>query len=116
MYFDLKTMLKDVLEITGEPEVIQKCKTGKRLIEIDLEKKKKKGNLIKVDKIDLGFGVDRIPKKLRTADLVSKAKVTEFKKECQQLVISMVFKLIEKSPLRKNFSFCSASSVFEQSP
>ena len=35
MYFDLKTMLKDVLEIIVEPEVIQKCKTGKR------EKKRK---------------------------------------------------------------------------
>ena len=41
MYFDLKTMLKDLLEIIVEPEVIQKCKTGKRLIKIDLKKKKK---------------------------------------------------------------------------
>ena len=40
MYFDLKTMLKDLLEIIVEPEVIQECKTGKRLIETDLEKKK----------------------------------------------------------------------------
>ena len=36
MYFDLKTMLKDLLEIIVETEVIQKCKTGKRLIETDL--------------------------------------------------------------------------------
>ena len=36
MYFDLKIMLKDLLEIIVEPEVIQKCKTGERLIEIDL--------------------------------------------------------------------------------
>ena len=42
MYFDLKTMLKDLLEIIVEPEVIQKCKTGKQFIKIDLEKKKKK--------------------------------------------------------------------------
>ena len=39
MYFDLKTMLKDLLEIIVKPEVIQKCKIGKQLIEIDLEKK-----------------------------------------------------------------------------
>ena len=37
IYFDLKTMLKDLLEIIVEPAVIQKCKTGKQLIEIDLE-------------------------------------------------------------------------------
>ena len=65
--------------------------------------KKKKENLIKVDKIDLGFGVDTTLKKLGAADLVSKAKVTEFKKECQQLVIAMVSKLFEKSPLGSDF-------------
>ena len=65
-----------------------------------LKKKKKK---IKVDKIDLGFRVDTTLKKLHTADLVSKAKVTEFKKEFQQLVIAMVSKLIEKTPLGSSF-------------
>ena len=64
--------------------------------------------------------MDTTLKKLHTVDLVSKAKVTEFSKECQQLVIVMVSKLIEKSPLGSDFligiSFCSASSVFEQSP
>ena len=95
MYFDRKTILKDLLEIIVELEAIRKCKTGKRLIETDFEKKK----LIKVDIIDLGFGVDASLKKLHTADLVSKAKVPEFKKECQQLVITMVSILIEKSPL-----------------
>ena len=66
-------------------------------------KKKKKENLNKVDKIDLEIGVDTTLKKLCTADLVSKAKVTEFKKECQQLVIAMVSKLTDKSPLGSNF-------------
>ena len=40
MYFDLKTMLKNLLEIIVEPEVMQKCKSGKQLNEINLEKKK----------------------------------------------------------------------------
>ena len=82
MYFNLKTVLKDLLEIVVEPEVIQKCKTGKQLIKIDVERKKK--NLIKVGKIDLGFGVETTLKKLCTVNLFSKAKVTEFKKGCQQ--------------------------------
>ena len=38
--------------------------------------KKKKKKLIKVNKSDIGFGVDTILKKLHTADRVSKAKVT----------------------------------------
>ena len=42
-------------------------------------------------------------KKLRTADIVSKAKVTEFKKEFQQFVFAMVSKLVEKSPFGSNF-------------
>ena len=36
MYFVLKIMLKNLSEIVVEPEVIQKCKTGERLIEIGL--------------------------------------------------------------------------------
>ena len=55
----------------------------------------KEENLIKVCKIDLGFGVDKTLKKLRLTDLVSKAKVTKFKKECQQLLIAMVSTLID---------------------
>ena len=39
MYFNLKAMLKDLLEVIVEPEVIQKYKTSKRLIKNDLEKK-----------------------------------------------------------------------------
>lgn len=74
MYFNLKTMLKDLLEIIFEFEVIQKCKTIKQLIKNDLEKK-----FIKVYKIELGFGVETTLKKLCTADIVSKAKVTKFK-------------------------------------
>ena len=54
----------------------------------------KKENLIKVGKIDSGFGVDITLKKFHTVDLVSKAK---------QLLIAMVSKLIEKSPLGSNF-------------
>ena len=74
MYFNLKTMLKDLLEIIFEFEVIQKCKTIKQLIKNDLEKK-----FIKVYKIELRFGVETTLKKLCTADIVSKAKVTKFK-------------------------------------
>ena len=47
--------------------------------------------------------MDTILKKLCTADLVSKAKVTEFKKECQQLVIAIVSKLTEKRLLGSDF-------------
>ena len=35
MYFDLKTMIKDLLEVIAEPEVIEKCKISKQLIEIN---------------------------------------------------------------------------------
>ena len=47
--------------------------------------------------------MDTTLKKLRTADLVSKAKLTRFKKKCQQLVVAMVSKLIEKIPLGTDF-------------
>ena len=47
--------------------------------------------------------MDTTFKMLHTADLVSKANLTEFKKECQQVVIVMVSKLIEKNPLGSDF-------------
>ena len=40
---------------------------------------------------------------MRIANLVAKAKVMEFKKEAQQLVIAIVSKLIEKIPLGSDF-------------
>ena len=62
MYFDLKTMLRNLLEIIVEPEVIQNVKSANS-----------SSRLIKVDKIDLGFGMNTTLKKLRTADFVPKA-------------------------------------------
>ena len=62
MYFDLKTMLRNLLEIIVEAEVIQNVKSANS-----------SSRLIKVDKIDLEFGMDTTLKKLRTADFVSKA-------------------------------------------
>ena len=58
--------------------------------------------LIKIDKIDLGFGIDTTLKKLCKVDLVSKTMVTQFKKEGQPLVtaISPVEKPLNKAQTR----------------
>ena len=84
MYFDLRAMFKGLLEMIVVPEVLDKCKTGKQLVEIDLGKKE---NLLKLNKIDLGFGVDSTLKKLRLTDKVSKSAIFNFKEKCQELVI-----------------------------
>jgi len=44
MYFDLRNMVKELLEIIVKPEVIQKCNTGKQLIALDLESKENNEN------------------------------------------------------------------------
>lgn len=107
MYFDLRAMFKGLLEMIVVPEVLDKCKTGKQLVEIDLGKKE---NLLKLNKIDLGFGVDSTLKKLRLTDKVSKSAIFNFKEKCQELVIVMLKKLNDKTPLTSEF--LRACSVF----
>ncbi|MEO0688534.1 MAG: hypothetical protein AAFY76_26575, partial [Cyanobacteria bacterium J06649_11] len=55
MYFDLKAMLKSLLEMIVECGAVQKCKSAKQLMNIDLDDKE---NLLKIEKIETGFSVD----------------------------------------------------------
>ena len=52
LYFDLEAVIRNLLDIVIEPVVIEACCSGKQFKEI---KKKKKGNLLLLSKINLGF-------------------------------------------------------------
>lgn len=100
MYFDLKAMLKSLLEMIVECGAVQKCKSAKQLMNIDLDDKE---NLLKIEKIETGFSVDSTIKKLRSTDQVTNSQIKKFKEECQEFIIRMINKLIEKSPLGSEF-------------
>ena len=52
LYFDLKAVIRNLLDIVIEPVLIEACDSGKQFKEIDLLKK---GNLLPLSKINLGF-------------------------------------------------------------
>ena len=52
LYFDLEAVIRNLLDIVIEPVVIEACCSGKQFKEIDLSKK---GNLLLLSKINLGF-------------------------------------------------------------
>ena len=74
-YFYLKSIIKQLLGIIVEPKIIDSCKTGKQLKDIDLSDKK---NLLSLEKMNLGFAVEHTIKSLKRLDAVSNLQVNEF--------------------------------------
>ena len=60
VYFDLKDLVIKLLDIIVKPTVTNNCKSGKQLKEIDLSM-----SLINVGKINMGFAVEDIIKRLK---------------------------------------------------
>ena len=91
VYFDLKDLVIKLLDIIVKPTVINNCKSGKQLKEIDLSNEE---NLISVGNINMGFAVEDIIKRLKQQDKVSLSQLKAFKEGVQQLVISVLEKFI----------------------
>ena len=98
IYFDLKTMLKDLLEIIVEPAVIQKCKTGKQLIEIDLEIKE---NLKLIKWFSILSG--RNPQIVVCSRSCFKSQVSRIQKGISAACYCYRFQIDWKSPLGSDF-------------
>ena len=62
VYFDLKDLVIKLLDIIVKPTITNNCKSGKQLKEIDLSNEE---NLINVGKINMGFAVEDIIKRLK---------------------------------------------------
>ena len=107
-YFYLKSIIKQLLGIIVEPKIIDSCKTGKQLKDIDLSDKK---NLLSLEKMNLGFAVEHTIKSLKRLDAVSNLQVNEFKKSAQIFIISMLTKLFERSPMTS--ILLKSASIFD---
>ena len=83
-----------------EPKIIDSCKTGKQLKDIDLSDKK---ILLSFEKMNLEFAFEHTIKSLKRLDAVSNLKVNEFKKGAQIFIISMLTKMFERSPMTSIF-------------
>ena len=105
LFFELKAIVSELLEILVKSSVIKSCKNVRQLKEIDLCDE---SDLLPLDKMNLGFAVDQAIQKEKKSDTVNLSMIKEFKKGCQRYIIATLQKLFERSPLWSNI-LCSAS-------
>ena len=85
-----------MLELDAEPNIIESCKTGKKVKEIDLPYKTK---LLSLEKFNLGFAVEDVIKNLKRRNAVTTSQIKDFSKEAKQFIISVLPKVLGGSPL-----------------
>ena len=95
LFFELKAIVSELLEIVVKSSVIKSCKNIRQLKEIDLCDE---SDLLPLDKMNLGFAVDQAIQKEKKSDTVNLSMIKEFKKGCQRYVTATLQKLFERSP------------------
>ena len=99
MYNDLKRLFSSLLKLIVKPDVLEKCKNSKAMMELELSDK----NLLTSKQISLGFGVEELLKEMMKKDIVSEKAVSNFRLECRYVVTIILGKLKERSPLACDF-------------
>ena len=79
LYCDLKDIVVKLLDIIMEHKIIEKCKSGKQVMEIDLAKEED----LSVNKIKIAFSVEDTIDKLKQKDLVTIPEINAFKEGAQ---------------------------------
>lgn len=72
---------------------LDSANTATKLIGIDLHEQE---NLIELNKMDIGFQTMKFLKQVKSSEL----EVLNFRNECQKLLISLIDKFVERSPLK----------------
>ena len=91
LYFDLQAVIRNFLDIVIE-SVVEACQSGKQCKEIDLSKK---GNLLLLSKINLGFAVEKEINTLTKSDVVMIQQINKFRESARDFVIEMLYKLFD---------------------
>ena len=94
MYEDLKDLFSRLLELFVKPAILEKNKTGKKMMKLDLYDKE---ILLSAEKINLGFAVESELNDLKKKDNATQIKV--FMKGVQIFLCVIDIKLFERSPL-----------------
>ena len=76
--------------------MIDACRSGRELKEVNLEDK---NILLSLEKMNDGFAVEHLLKKMKKSDVITISQINDFKREAQKLIRSMLTKLFERSPL-----------------
>ena len=108
IYTELKSLLRNLLQLFVKPDVLNKVRLVCKLeidlqTDLDLEE-----NILPLSDSELDFGVKAIITKAKRKETVTNQGVAKFKREGQRFVTSAVKKLFEKRPIKCDFvRFCS---------
>ena len=78
LYLDLKAIVKQLLELIVENNLNDACRPGRQLKEINLEDNK---NLLSLEKMNIGFAVELLLKKMKKSDFITISRINDFKRE-----------------------------------
>ena len=84
LFFELKAIVSELLEIVIKSSVIKSCKNVHQLKEINFCDESK----LPLDKMNLEFSVDQAIQKEKKSDTVNLSMINEFKKGCQRYIIA----------------------------
>lgn len=111
MYFDLKSLVKQLLEMIVDLKVIEDCKSGKQLKDLDLLDET---IFLPLNKMSVGFAAEQVIQNLKRSDIVGNFQIKEFYCAAKRFIIEMLSKLFERSPLGSSF-ILKAASIFDPS-
>lgn len=94
---DLERMHQVLLWLAVKPDVLNKYVSVADLLKINFSNP---GIYLKIKNRPFGFSTEEQLKKLLHQDKVTSADVRSFKKEASSMVVAIVEKITEKSPLR----------------
>ena len=95
MYEDLKDLVSRLLELFVKPAILEKNKTGKKMMKLDLYDKE---ILLSAEKINVGFPVESELNYWKKKVNVTAPQIKVFMKGVQRFLCAMVTKLFERSP------------------
>ena len=101
---DLFNLLKDLMGRVVKDNIMTTVHSTKELLEIDLTKA---SNLYSAKLVNIGFAASSALSKCKD---LKELEITQFKIQCQQFIIKICKKLIEKCPI--NYKFIRGASCF----
>lgn len=93
LYSHLNDLLRSFMNRIVKPSKMTNATDIKSVMLLDLQEPT---NLIEVDKVDVGFSTKKLLKEAK----VPQREILGFKYECQKILVAIVKKLLDKSPLK----------------
>ena len=93
---DLERLYRSILELVMKPNILTACSSAAELLKIDLLEG---SNYLKRKDMHLGFSTGEYLRDIVRQDVANLNSVATFKKEAKEMIIAIMQKILEKSPL-----------------